>query len=126
MLGLLWSSTRAAPKQYQWTLISLQHLRSGIQLFKNENGRYPETLSELNTLYRNNGDVKSVYSENMEFISNIKGCNIEYGILNGEGGWYYNSKIGEIRVNLTKPLKEYFNFKDCSNITMRYRIPSDW
>jgi hypothetical protein len=124
VLVLLWSSTQAAPKQYQWTLVSLQRLRSGIQIFKDENGRYPATLSELNTLSSNSGGEKSEYGENMEFISSMDGCNIEYDNLNGAGGWYYNCKTGEVRVNLTKPLKEYF--KDCYDITIRYKIPSDW
>ena len=43
--------------------------------------------------------------------------------LDGNGGWYYDSKTGEVRVNLIAPLKEYFLFyfeKD------KNEIPAEW
>jgi len=123
-MGLLWSSTRGMPKGYQWTLISLHLIRSNIQAFTEINGRHPDTLSEMNDFIRNSNSKRFSGRENMEHISSIDGCNEEHDVLNGQGGWYYNSQTGEVKVNLTKPLKEYV--KNYYNLAIRYKVPSNW
>ncbi len=47
----------------------------------------------------------------------------EYDVLNGEGGWYYNKETGEVKLNITKPVKDYVQayVGEIGN-----EIPSDW
>jgi hypothetical protein len=57
------------------------------------------------------------------YISDPNGSKQESQVLNGQGGWYYNSTAGEVRVNLDKPLFHYFRFVSGS---YRKQVPSDW
>ena len=58
-----------------------------------------------------------------ETISCAKGNSNEYNILNGKGGFYYNNKTGEVRINLTQPLSDYFLIYIGGK---GEEIPADW
>ena len=58
-----------------------------------------------------------------EFLSNTDGNDSENSVLNGVGGWYYNNKNGNVKLNLLRPIKHY-----CKLYFGQYRsdIPSEW
>ncbi len=89
--------------------------RSVIHNYKKEYGKFPVDLAQ---------DLaeadKLCFPE--EYISN-GGDNSVHKSLDGTGGWYYNPKTGELKINVTVPVSKcipyYFG---------KYRndIPSDW
>ncbi len=58
-----------------------------------------------------------------KYISKRNGNGSEHDTLNGKVNWYYNKNKGEVRINLTKPLKYYFKLYYKSD---RDEIPSGW
>jgi len=101
--------------------------RDAIKDFNVNMGRYPNSLVELEKYIQK----KPEFSENFKlcndkFIENISdknGNSKEYNTLNGLGGFYYNSKTGELKVNLIKPIKKYYRFYFR---THRNEIPAEW
>jgi hypothetical protein len=91
-------------KRKLWTLVCLDAIKEDIKVFKQKEGRYPNSLAELGLYAKQNLDLKLYGGPYQEFISNEEGNSNEVATLNGEGGWYYNSNTGEIRINLSKPL----------------------
>jgi hypothetical protein len=104
------------------TFGDLFRLRHNIEMFKESKGQYPLSLSDIQT---NAGKIPAIiHPENTkEFISSEEGNGKEYHDLNGHGGWYYNCSSGDVRINLTKPLKSYFRFYFKGD---RNEIPSEW
>ncbi len=103
--------------------VGLNVVRAMIKSFNEENHRYPSSLNELKKYHSstnpdNDGDVWF-----LEVITNSIGVNKESDVLDGQGGWYYNNKIGEVRLNITKPIKHYWKFYWGQG---RKDIPSDW
>ncbi len=111
-------------KEIEWTSISLQLIRENIQKFKQTNQRYPVSLDELNNHIKN--DEKNLFHkrDNKEFISDRNGCSEEHVILDGKGGWFYNKQTGEIKININKPLKTFF--EKYYYLPSRNKIPSEW
>jgi hypothetical protein len=103
-----------------WTITNVSALTSYIEQFKERQERFPESISELKGFIKDKNEFNS--RRFMEFISDANGLEKESSILDNSGGWYYNKENGELKVNLTMPLKQYF--KNC-----RYRkdeIPANW
>lgn len=93
-------------------------------------GKYPGSLKILEEFIREKCmnedlDLKRIYFEPgfIEYYSNPKGNTNEYKMLNGQGGWYYNRTTGELRVNLTKPVKAYIKFYNGGH---KEEVPADW
>ena len=91
--------------------VDLMMLRGAVYDFVGSKDRYPDSLSEL----------KPVLPK--EHISSVVGNREQHGIMNNSGGWYYDPNTGEVRINLTKPIKHYmwFSFSEEHN-----EIPADW
>jgi hypothetical protein len=106
------------------TRFYLLEARACIHQFKEQNGRFPKSISELKEFYRKrypgHGDRAEYFKE---FIS-CEGNNAkEFDSLNGQGGYYYDPNTGEVRVNLTKPVKHYLRFYFGA---ARNEIPANW
>lgn len=111
-------------KRLALSLSSLKCIRSNIELYKQEQGNYPQTLKDLQE-YASQVDSEGYFNrENKEYISTVTGNDKEFSTLNDKGGWYYNKESGEVRINITQPLKHYFK-KDL-NFSRRNKIPSEW
>ena len=98
-------------------------IRSKIERFYKNKDRYPDSLKELEEYIEITTESEDNIISFKEHFSNIEGVATESKILNGEGGWYYDKTNGEIKLNLTQPIKHYK-----PNYRGKYRneIPSDW
>lgn len=90
--------------------------RTNIRLFAEQNGRFPDSLHELNE-YKKEFPVTP-----KEFIAG-KSDPSEHSVLDGKGGLYYNSKTGELKLNLVRPMKSYWRFYLGKK---RNEVPADW
>jgi len=97
--------------------------REEITKFKKIHGRYPICLDELEQYSANNQKIGFRGIVFKEFCSDQRGNSKECNVLNGKGGWYYNKNSGELRVNVTKPIKHYLKIYLGS---LRNEIPADW
>jgi len=97
--------------------------RGHINGFKKHKGRYPNSLAELEQYIVQNQELGFKKLSFIEYYSDPKGNSQEFDLLNGEGGWYYNKKTGEVKLNLTKPVKCYLRFYFGK---YRNEVPSDW
>ncbi len=101
------------------TRARLYAMRQSIAAFSEITGRYPHSLQEFWDLYGSaSPDVVRVGFK-VEKRENVA----EYRQLNGEGGFYYDPNTGELKLNLTEPVKNYVpGYKG------RYadEIPSSW
>ncbi len=107
------------PKRIMRTRMSLDFYRNAIEYYYKNNNCYPDSIYSLK-------DIINIDNHPLgfgEYISTYDGNYNEVNILNGNGGWYYNSKNGEIRINLTKNTEEYLKvyFGEFRN-----KIPSKW
>ena len=98
-------------------------LRAQILKFREITGDNPKSLSELQQYGEENpnaglGDILIT-----ERISDPSGNYRESSVLDGKGGWYYNKETGEIKINLTQPVKQYVKsyLGKVGN-----EVPSDW
>ena len=93
--------------------------RSGIKAFYEKNGRYPNSFDEFRQW-----TGSSVWDKMIVDLTSDKQSDVpEYRQLNDKGGYYYDPKTGEVRLNLTRPVHEYIKwyssrFKD--------QVPSTW
>jgi len=90
-----------------WTKQNVSSLRLQIGGFKKLEGRYPNSLSELRDYSQKNygWSFGEVYP--LELISDPCGNSKEFTAINGQGGLYYDSNTGQVRVNLIKPVSNY-------------------
>ena len=92
--------------------------RTNIRLFAEQNGKFPDSLHELSeSKYK-----KQFHVTPKEFIAG-KSDPSEHSVLDGKGGLYYNSKTGELKLNLMRPLKSYWRFYLGEK---RNAVPADW
>lgn len=103
--------------------VILDATRNNIAIFEKKERRYPKSLKELKGYIEENPDLGFVELRLVENILSKEDNNKEYRVLNGEGGLFYNRDNGEIKVNLTKPVKHY---KKLYFAKYRNEIPSDW
>jgi len=121
-LVLLFAQATKYPERLRWTEIFLKFSRDSIRLFAEQNGRFPESLQELNEYGEKHGKIYW-RGPPKEFISSHHPDYSEHDELDGTGGLYYNSKTGELKLNLTRPLKSYWRF--CLG-EKRDNVPADW
>ena len=110
-----WSRMRAAK-------INLSFARRSISIFAKQNGRFPVSLHELEEYqekFPDNIPWRFTPSESIVGKPNSR----EHSVLDGTGGLYYNPKTGELKLNLTKPLKSYWRFYLGEE---RNEVPADW
>ena len=104
-IGLVW--TWIVGNSYRWrlqpTINNLVLSRRSIQLFTEQNGRFPDSVHELWEYWDNHPEGREWRGRSNESIS-AKRNSTESSVLNGTGGLYYNPKTGELKINLTKPL----------------------
>jgi len=105
------------------TKANLLFSRRSIRLFVEQNGRFPNSLVELNEYGKKFPDKIQWYFTSSESISKSSPNYSEHSILDGTGGLYYNPETGELKINLTKPLKYYCRFYFGEK---RKETPSNW
>ena len=101
----------------------LSKARSDLKEYYDQKGSYPNTLEELAQFGKNNPNSGVKPKLPKEYISQKMGCPFEYNSLNGKGGWYYDNATGDIRVNVTVPVKNYFKLYFGEE---RNQIPAEW
>jgi hypothetical protein len=102
---------------------TLKYLRANILIFSREKGRYPDSLSELEKFCKDFGGRESWFKMYVDLSSDKKSEIPEHRELNDKGGYYYDPEKGEVRINLTRTVKEYL-----PRYQGRYEdtIPSSW
>lgn len=102
---------------------SLEVHRSWIQEFNMARNRYPNSVAELRNYIRNEKGKMSFEKVFIDFKGNKESSIPEFGELNGMGGYYYDNKTANLKINYNKPIKYYLKF-----YFGRYKneIPSDW
>ena len=89
--------------------------RRSIKLYAEKHGKFPESLDE--------SEFRDVIDWNFHPMDLITKKSTEQSILNGTGGLYYDPNNGDLKLNLTEPLKSYwisyFGKK-------RNDVPVDW
>ncbi len=112
------------PARIVTTKTNLNTLRSQIQMFRTNENRYPkDDLSDLLTeTYKDQGKEKH-YLRKMprELVSSKKGNNHVTNTLGTDGGWYYDTKSGEVYVNYNKELGDDWDLSDDDE-----KNPSKW
>lgn len=122
----------------RWDCLELLHYtdrnlkcaRHCIRVFKEDMGRFPESLQELYEYGKKipEGDKERAYWQ-FPFKESIsphwmtKKRSREHAVLDGSGGFFYNPENGDIRVNLTEPLRHYWRGYSGSE---KDEIPADW
>ncbi len=98
----------------------LDLLRLGVGEYLEQHGRPPDSMDTLRAYLK---DVLGVEVTGTECVSDPNGNTQERGHLDDSGGWFYDPKTGEIKVNLTEPLERYL-----PGYQGRYQgqIPSSW
>jgi hypothetical protein len=104
------------------TRLTLMFTRRSIQLFAEQNGRFPDSLGELNEYGKKSPKQIQWYFPAKESIAG-KANSREHAVLDGTGGLYYDRKTGELKLNLTKPLKSYWRFYVGKS---RNDVPANW
>jgi len=91
--------------------------------FARQVGRFPISLSELNSYIEGLPADGVLRLRPAEFITNRQGNVSEHRKLDNQGGLYYCPTTGEIKVNLTEPVKHYRRtyIGGC-----RDEVPADW
>ena len=105
------------------TKANLASLRGLFRAHKTVYGEHPPTLAKLREDYDRRRGSTIVRKIRSEHISDTDGCSSESAVLNGKGGWYYDRKTGDIRINLTQPVKHYMKWYFGFD---RNEKPSDW
>ncbi len=115
--------TSSSTKRLGWTMAMLGKTRTDLNKYHDLKGSYPRTLAELTQFGMNNPNsgIKSKLPK--EYISQKTGCPLEHDSLDGKGGWYYDNAVGDIRVNVTVPVKNYFKLYFGEE---RNQVPSEW
>ena len=121
-LALVLNRANFYRERLRMTRWNLAFTRRSIRLFAEKNGRFPDSLRELNEYGKEFRDEIQLYFVPSEFIAG-KSNRSEHSILNGTGGLYYDPKTGELKLNLTKPLKSYWKFYFGDE---KDHIPADW
>ena len=123
--AFLWHNyyTSSDIKRIGWTMAMLSKARSDLKEYYDQKGSYPNTLEELAQFGKNNPNSGVKPKLPKEYISQKMGCPFEYNSLNGKGGWYYDNATGDIRVNVTVPVKNYFKLYFGEE---RNQIPAEW
>ncbi|MCL5281613.1 MAG: hypothetical protein M1376_17075 [Planctomycetes bacterium] len=101
---------------------TLRIVRRAIAIQHEESGRYPTSFAELrDSLSR--GSPENWGRMHVDLTTSRRMRVPEYRQLNDKGGYYYDPNNGDIKLNLTRPVREYFLW-----YTGKYadQVPSDW
>jgi len=105
------------------TKFHLSLVRSDIRVFKEIEGRYPNSIAELRQYAEHDEQLFSLKELFIDFKDYPQAHVPESDVLNGKGGYYYDKPTGTVRINLTQPIKHYFPFYFGAD---RNQIPADW
>ena len=97
--------------------------RLSINLYHEQNGKYPDSLRQLEEYAAQYPEVIKSYSPPGESVSSHEISFSEHNILDGTGGIFYDPNTGNVKINITKPLKSYWIFYFCEG---RNDVPADW
>lgn len=100
---------------------TLDTLRRGIRFFHEQNGAHPDSLSGFRRALVSNSD--GLFPLPIDLTGRPQATVPEHRELNDCGGYFYDPNTGEIRLNLTRPVKEYLHFYDGR---FAEEIPSTW
>ena len=100
--------------------VSLFLCRRSIGLYAKQNGKFPDSLNEFNEY---GGKFRDEINWHSRPKDSITGNSTEHSVLDGTGGLYYDPNNGDLKLNLTKPLKSYWIFYFGKN---RNDVPADW
>ena len=112
------------PARIVTTKSNLASLRTVIQLFRAKTGRYPkDDLSDLLTeSYNDQGrQIPFLREFPRELMSTNEGSNAVATTLSSSGGWYFDVKRAEVRVNYNKDLGTEWELKESEE-----KNPSKW
>jgi hypothetical protein len=112
------------------TDLNLRYARHCIRVFKKDMGRFPESLQELYEYGKEKirkGETESSFwrfpfEESISRHWRTEGSH-EHAVLDGSGGYFYNPENGDIRVNLTRPLRHCWRGYSGRKSD---EIPADW
>ena len=123
-LGLLFAINidHSCRSRIKGARLTLTFTRRSIQLFEEQNGRFPDSLNELNEYGKKFPKQIQWYFPPKESIVG-KSDSREHSVLDGTGGLYYDREKGELKLNLTRSLKSYWRFYVGKS---RNRVPADW
>lgn len=116
------NSIRTCNRKIRTTRLYLELYRHKVETYKEAIGQYPETLAAMHEFAKEHPDIE-IYGKSKEYITSGKGVWSESANLDGSGGWYYNPQTGEIKINLTHPIKKYTFLYFGS---YRNEIPAEW
>lgn len=105
-------------KRVYYTKLDLIRARNQVMNVKKLLNAYPKSMIGIHKKYK-----EYTWYLPKEFISDPNGRSDENYVLNGQGGWYYDPKSGEVKVNITKPVKHYLKYYVGKH---RNEIPADW
>jgi len=104
-------------RQQKW---NLRLTRRSIGLYAEQNGKFPDSLDEFNEY---GSKVRNEINWHCPPKELITGNSTEHSVLDGTGGLYYDPNNGDMKLNLTKPLKGYWIFYFGEK---RNDVPADW
>ena len=97
-------------------------LRDRINDYYKINGYYPDSINELILFFKMDYNFNIMY---LDILSSEKQTIVaEYRELNDSGGYFYDPNTGEVKLNLSRPVKEYLPFYYVGRL--RNSIPSNW
>jgi len=102
--------------------INLKTLRRYVSFLYEKHGIYPDSFAQLrgSLIQSGSGNWDRLY---VDLASDRQAEVPEYRELNNKGGYYYDPNRGEIRLNLTRPVREYLRWYGGSYAD---QIPSHW
>jgi hypothetical protein len=111
--------------EYHWNTLRSQYWnlsfsRRSIGLYAEQNGKFPDSLDEFNQYGSKFPNKIYWYCHPKDLITENSA---EHSVLDGTGGLYYDPNNGNLKLNLTKPLKSYWIFYFGIK---RNDVPADW
>jgi hypothetical protein len=121
-LNFVYTQQRSCWERMRATEHRLNHTRDWIQDFRRETGSLPVSLEQLERWERT---LPGAFGHEFPPIEQISGHanSSEHITLDGRGGFFYDPNTGDIRVNLTKPVRHYWPWYFGER---RDEIPADW
>jgi hypothetical protein len=96
--------------------VNFKTMRTAIEMYYKENAQFPASIMDIRTYIASDKMYVDLTSDKQ---SNVP----EYRELNDKGGYYYDPNTGDVRLNLTRPVREYLKFYSGS---YKDQVPSSW
>lgn len=121
-----WSVYICLPHQWRVkeTQIQLLQAKKMVWSFHRRLERYPQSFAEIIEFSKEHPEEIMMDVPVKEFITDPNGNSTMHSNLNDKGGWYYNPNTGEIRVNITQPVSNYFKWYHF--VPYKNTIPAEW